>query len=398
MFGEGEALSRLQWPARLVGYAFIFVACLGITLNLAKPFMIDFISYWAAAVLALDGNALGAWDIDLHKAVQESVVEFDGLMPFPYPPPFLALLLPFGLLGFPAASGLWIALTFIAYGIAGKHFAPRAGWLLAAFPPVIINAIIGQNGLLTAAIFLGGLVLLPKRPFLAGALLGCLIIKPHLGLLLPFVFIAGGQWRAFLGAAVSVPALLLAGLLAFGPASYVAWIEQAPLYASIVAEGLVGWHKMASLYAALSLAGLPSALAWTVHLAVAASAAVAACLLWRRNPDAGARGAVLATATVLGSPYLYTYDLVILVVPFLWLARSERNWPVLGPLWALLLVNVIQNCGFAKGFNLTPLVPLGLMFLLIREADWFRNRLGAGSDDGADRAAWEPRPAEATSP
>ena len=37
---------------------------------------------------------------------------------------------------------------------------------------VLINAITGQAGFLTAALFLGGIALLPKGPFLAGLLLG----------------------------------------------------------------------------------------------------------------------------------------------------------------------------------------------------------------------------------
>ena len=48
-----------------------------------------------------------------------------------------------------------------------------------------------------------------RRPVLAGALLGALVIKPHLALLVPFWLAAGGQWRAFAAAAASAAGLLV---------------------------------------------------------------------------------------------------------------------------------------------------------------------------------------------
>lgn len=150
----------------------------------------DFISYWAASVLALGGNAAGAYDIQVHKAVQDGVALFDPLMPFPYPPPFLVMIFPIGLLPYAVAPAVWIAGTYALYFAAAKRLFPNSGWLVAAFPPVLLNAIMRQNGLLTAAFFIGGALFLPKRPFVAGLLFGCLI-KPQLGLLLPFAFIAG---------------------------------------------------------------------------------------------------------------------------------------------------------------------------------------------------------------
>ena len=76
----------------------------------------------------------------------------------------------------------------------------RPGALLAA-PAVFINAVGGQNGTWTAALFGGGLSLLERRPLLAGGLLGLLIYKPQLALLIPVALLAGRHWRAFAAAA-----------------------------------------------------------------------------------------------------------------------------------------------------------------------------------------------------
>ena len=78
-------------------------------------------------------------------------------------------------------------LTFPAYvatirGIIGD----RIGILLAcAFPGILANAMVGQNGFVTAALFGGALICLERRPLVAGCLIGLLSFKPHLGILFP---------------------------------------------------------------------------------------------------------------------------------------------------------------------------------------------------------------------
>lgn len=101
------ASSPFPRAARLFGLAAILVAATAVATNLAKPYSIDFVSYWAAGVLALGGNPADAYDLALHRAVQMAAVPIDGLMPFPYPPFVLLLLLPFGLLPYALAAALW---------------------------------------------------------------------------------------------------------------------------------------------------------------------------------------------------------------------------------------------------------------------------------------------------
>jgi hypothetical protein len=57
----------------------------------------------------------------------------------------------------------------------------------------------GHNAFLTAALFGGGLLMLERRPFVAGLLLGCLAYKPQFAAILPLALAAGGYWRTILG-------------------------------------------------------------------------------------------------------------------------------------------------------------------------------------------------------
>ena len=64
-----------------------------------------------------------------------------------------------------------------------------------------MNALVGQNGFLTAALIGGTLYLIPIRPVLAGICLGLLTYKPQYGLLFPMCRSQPG-----IGACSSAPA------------------------------------------------------------------------------------------------------------------------------------------------------------------------------------------------
>ena len=88
--------------------------------------------------------------------------------------------------------------------------------LLALTPACLINTIGGQNGFLSAALFLGGVLNIDRRPILAGVLIGLLTFKPHLGIVLPFALVALGAWRVIASAAVTALALFALSTAMFG--------------------------------------------------------------------------------------------------------------------------------------------------------------------------------------
>src|SRR5690606_32081673 len=102
----------------------------------------------------------------------------------------------------PAALALWQFGTFALYlAMLGTILRPvrdrpivRRTWLLlaVAFPAVLINFGHGQNGFLSAALFGAALVVLPRRPVLAGLLFAALAYKPQFGIAIPFALLAAG--------------------------------------------------------------------------------------------------------------------------------------------------------------------------------------------------------------
>ena len=353
-------LRLFRWLAILS----LTVIATGMLVNWRYPYLMDFLSYWAAAVLAVGGSPADAYDITLHHAVQQRAFAFDTKLPFAYPPPFLLLLVPLGLLPYALSAGVWIAATLAAYALAIRKLMPDWAAAAIAFPPVAICGISGQNGLLTAALFMAGLSKLGMRPFVAGMIFGCLAIKPQLGVLLPLAFIAGREWRSFAGATVAVLMLIAASLIAFGTAPWLGFFGQSALFAAIATDGLVGWHKMASVYTSLRLAGLANPAAWALHIACAVTAALAVWHVWRTSTDTLTRGAILAPASLLISPYLYVYDQILLIISLYWLARQgiSRNWLVL--LYLLPLTTIAQFWTANPTINLAPLTSVAALVLV----------------------------------
>ena len=337
--------------------------------NFRHPTDRDFLGVWAAAQLALGSHAAAAYDRTALHAVEAAAATFGSRaaeLPFPYPPFYLLLVIPFAIMSFPAAMAAWSLATFAFYLSAARRLLPRSGWLAAAFPAVFANAAIGQNGFLTAGIFMIGLSLLGQSPVGAGLVLGCLILKPQLGILLPVALIAGRQWRAVAGAAISSSAIMLLGLALFGTATSAAWLHEAEFVMKITREGLVPWTKLASVYAAARQSGIGPEMAIAIHATVAIAAAALVWCIWRSPAGEGTKVSILAGASMLMSPYLFYYDALILVPSFFWLA-SKGTWPVLLlVLWCLPLVMMGQMSLFGGSLNLNPILPILLVTLTCR--------------------------------
>ena len=187
----------------------------------------DFFGLWSAGLYAIRHASAGVYDAASLQAFQHGFgMPADLSYPFSYPPWLLLVLAPLSILPWKAAMGVWLAVTFSAFvaALAPWRWPPVAMALVLLTPATAVCFLVGQNGFLTAALILGGLRLLWTRPVLAGALLASAAYKPQFAILLPFVLLFGGHWRAMIGGALAVVTLSLASTLAFGPEIWGAWL------------------------------------------------------------------------------------------------------------------------------------------------------------------------------
>src|SRR3546814_10959127 len=136
--------------------------------------------------------------------------------------------------------GVWLGVSGLAYAEVVRRLTDRwsgTALTLLAFPGVLLNIGHGQNGFLTAALMGGGVLLLERRPWLAGALFGCLAIKPHLALLIPLALAARGLWRPFVAAGLTAAGLIALSAADFGLVSWPAFFINASLALATLENG-----------------------------------------------------------------------------------------------------------------------------------------------------------------
>ena len=258
-----------------------------------------------------------------------------NLHPWVYPPPFLLLILPLGLLG-PTASYV----TFILVGFAGLllaiHAWPAPRWQrtvlmisAAASPAAMFTLLAGQNAFLTAALLVGGLGVLLSAPVAAGALLGLLVFKPQLAVLVPIALLAGRHWRATMAAGGSAALLSLASLAAFGLSSWVGWFRLmlggTAQFSQWEATGRQSGMSVVACVYAVCHAEAASRLAQDVTSIVAA---VLVGLVFSRRTRAPVAAAAMLLATGLAAPHYSNYDMLTgcLGATLVWLDGLKRGF------------------------------------------------------------------------
>ncbi len=280
-----------------------------------RPIGTDFANPYAAGRLALEGRAAAAYDFSSLFAKEAEVTGQSGhVYGWHYPPIFLLVAAPLAALPYVAALIVWLAAGLALYLVAIWAILPRPLALLAAaaFPAVFVTIGHGQNAFLTAGLLGLGLALLERRPWLGGFLLGCLCYKPHLGLVLPFVLIAGRQWKPFAGAAIAVVLLCALSVAAFGLEPWRAFLGSGEVTRTVVLEQTAtGWYKIQSLFSAVR--GLGGSIA-AAYLAQGMLSLAVLALLVRTWMHGGGRSskAAVAVAALLVTPYVLDYDMLLI--------------------------------------------------------------------------------------
>jgi alpha-1,2-mannosyltransferase len=207
------------------------------------------------------------------------------------------------------------------------------GWLPAVMvlvPGIQIALLYGQTSLFVAAILVIGLTLADRRPSVAGAVSALLVAKPHLALLIPVAFVSLRQWRALVACIAFAGAYLALTLIAFGVEPWRIFFKVVVPRQLTTVTALAPWlpEMLISPYLVLIGCGASPSLALGVQIVVAAISAFA--VYWslpRLAADPALRLLVVASATLLASPYMQVYEFAIPGLAAL--AVAARPWRAL---------------------------------------------------------------------
>jgi hypothetical protein len=338
----------------------------------------DFVNPYAASIAALKGDAASVYDIHrqhVHEAAVMGGKDF-GVLGFHYPPMFLLMVLPLSLLPFITSWILFETITLAGYLAVLRRIAPIpiGLWLAIAFPGVIINFMCGQNGFLTASLIGGGLLLLERKPLLAGFLFGLMAYKPQFAMLLPFTLLVAREWRALFATAISAILFAAISLAVFGEPTWRAFLGSLPFFQKIVLErGAINFSTLQTIFGAVRMWGGSVDVAYLCQAAVAIYAALAVVLVWRTSRPFALKAATLAVGSLMISPYVLQYDLVLLALPIAWLAMEgfEKGFlpyekAVLSIAW--ILPRVSLPISQSVNIPIAPIVIIVLMTTILRRA------------------------------
>jgi hypothetical protein len=350
----------------LLGLAIVAGRTYGLFLPIEPPTSLDYMSFQAAGTLADRGTPAAAYD---ERVLGQTEKEIYGdrripLFGFYYPPVFQLLCAALAWLPFTWSYLVFMAATALGYlaVLRGTLRDAMITGALISFPAVFYTIVVGQNAFLTAALFGGALLLLDRRPVVAGILFGAMCYKPHFLVLVPVALIAGRYWKTLAAAAVTGLAIAALSLLVLGWETWHAFLTNTLLAQSVFETGRVRFWYLVSAFGAVRLVGGANVLALGVQGVGSLAAAAIVATVWYRRPEPAIRSAVLIAATLVAVPVILFYDLLPATIAIAWLIADARRrgylpwekiiycamWPV-----ALLCRGVGEKTGVPTGWLVT---------------------------------------------
>jgi hypothetical protein len=141
----------------------------------------------------------------------------------------------------------------------------------------------------------------------------------------------------------------------------------------VLEPGGIGWEKIQSVFSAARMWGASIHTAYAVQIALALTLAASLAWLWQSDAAFELKAAGLATASLLATPYVLDYDLVVLSVAIAFfvkhgLSRGFRDYEIslLAAVWIVPLLS--RGIAGVTGMPLGLSVMLALYVFTVRRA------------------------------
>ena len=303
----------------------------------------DFLHFYTLGNLASRGRADLLYNMRAQAGLARELVAQapDSLYVPLYGPQLSLFFAPLAQLPYGWALTAWLVVNVLIYA-----FCCHAVWkscpslqahrstvliLAIAFPGFFHLLAWGQtSGLALLCFTLAYLALQRDRALLAGLAIGSLIFKPQLGLAAAVVFVFAREWKVVAGAVAAASIQLAAAWMLYGGEvmrTYFRALMHLREVLPLLEPRLYQTHSLRSFWSLL----LPwPRVAFALYAICALAVIVLAVQCWRQRAALPVRFSALLLATVLVSPHLTVYDLVILAPAFLllgdWaLAHGEQQ-------------------------------------------------------------------------
>jgi Glycosyltransferase family 87 len=365
----------------------------------------DFRAFFAAAtVVAHQGDpyswpTLGATEYRLYDAsggIKPGDATYYEFLAYPEGPWLAFALLPLTSLPWTVAYALFAAMlgltlltaafgTFTLLGWPRRRAALAAGCMLLSAVG-FINLFMGQVSVIVFGAFIAAWLLASRgRPWLAGAVLALVWMKPNIGLPLPLVLalLEPAVARRMIGGFMVASAALFGVAFAVLGTAFFEWPLQVPRMwqavqglqpdmasvESFYYPGLGGWIKTAAL--AVTLLAAVAYGSWAIG----------------RAPDAHSRGLTVLILWLFALPFVQSYDLILLLPAVALLLGSKlEGWEDLTvelTIWGFAAIPLLYFLGARFGyFNGFTVIPFSVLVIA-----WHRRMLTTRAEPAQVRAA-----------
>jgi alpha-1,2-mannosyltransferase len=297
----------------------------------------DFLHFYTLGRLALEGRGDLLYNMRAQADLAREFVSSapDSLYVPLYGPQVSLFFAPFAQLPYGYALDEWLAVNVLIYAFCcyvvwkscpGLQTYPWTVLILAiAFPGFFHLLAWGQtSGLALLCFALAYLALRRDHALLAGLAIGSLVFKPQLGLAAAVVFVFAREWKVVAGAVMAASMQLAAAWIHYGTEvmrTYFVTLRQVEDVLPLLEPRLYQTHSLRAFWSLL----LPwPRVAFGLYMVSAVAILVLAIRVWRSASALSVRFSALLFATVLVSPHLTVYDLIILAPAFLLLG----DWAV----------------------------------------------------------------------
>ena len=141
----------------------------------------------------------------------------------------------------------------------------------------------------------------------------------------------------------------------------------------VLEQGGTGWEKIQSIFSAARMWGASVPLAYAMQGALLVMLAATLAWIWQSDAAFELKAAALATASLLATPYVLDYDLVVLAVAIAFFARHGlvsgfRAFEIslLAAAWIVPLLS--RGLAGVSGIPLGLIVLLALYLCILRRA------------------------------
>jgi hypothetical protein len=356
----------------------------------------DFAQIWLGGRLAIEDRVHEIFVPEHFKAAARAAFAAPNVPAiFSYPPTTLLPAVALAIVPYPVALALWSAIQVVLFTTAlvlatRRFLSPGLAVVVAlTSPSLALTLPWGQFGAIIAALMALGVLLLDRRPVLAGVLLGLMVVKPQFGVFIPIALAVGRHRHAFAAASVTVATAVLLTLLLFGTGAWIDFVNVTmPAQIAITSDPHNYLPIAHSVRDRLVIMGVDPSAARTVQVLAACVGLAAVALVFTRRAPPATRLFVLAAATEAALPYVALYDQAVVSLAALVLVAARPSLDrltqtLLMVLWASPILDLWLTMSDQP--QISPFVgPMAMIVVAVAES---RQPTQAGQSSGPARVS-----------